>query len=227
MCLRDFEATLCFIHLFSTFRKTKHMPKTDKRVDAYIAKAEPFAQPILNHLRALVHDVCPDVVETMKWSFPHFDHMGVMCSMAAFKQHAVFGFWKASLMKDKTLMENAASEVSMGHLGKLKSLKDLPSDKIMKAYIREAMELNEAGAKVPRAKPIKGRKVAVPAYFRKVLDRNKAASKAFEAFSPSHKHEYVEWITEAKTEETRAKRIKAAVEWMAEGKIRNWKYVRK
>jgi uncharacterized protein YdeI (YjbR/CyaY-like superfamily) len=202
------------------------MPKPDKRIDAYIAKAEPFAQPILKHLRSLVHEVCPDVVETMKWSFPHFDYMGVMCSMASFKQHAVFGFWKASLMRDKTLMLNAASETSMGHLGKITSLKDLPSDKVMKAYIKEAMELNEAGAKVARPKPMKDRKVAVPAYFKKALARSKAANKTFEAFSPSNKKEYVDWVTDAKTEETREKRMKTAVEWMAEGKIRNWKYVK-
>ena len=203
------------------------MPKTDKRIDAYIAKAEPFAQPILNHLRALVHDVCPDVVETMKWSFPHFDYQGVICSMASFKQHAVFGFWKASLMKDKTLMDNAASETAMGHLGKIRSMKDLPSDKIMKSYIKEAMELNEMGAKVARTKPMKGRKVTVPASLKKALERNRKASKTFEEFSPSNKKEYVDWIVEAKTEETRDKRVKTAVEWMAEGKIRNWKYVRK
>ena len=202
------------------------MPKKDKRIDVYISKAEPFAQPILKHLRSLVHEVCPAVVETMKWSFPHFDYKGVMCSMASFKQHAVFGFWKASLMRDKTLMLNAASETSMGHLGRITSLKDLPSEKVMKAYIKEAMELNEAGAKVDRAKPMKGRKVTVPPYFNKAIAGNKLASKTFEAFSPSNKKEYIDWITGAKTEETREKRMKTAVEWMAEGKIRNWKYVK-
>jgi uncharacterized protein YdeI (YjbR/CyaY-like superfamily) len=202
------------------------MPKPDKRIDSYISKAEPFAHPILKHLRSLVHEVCPDVVETVKWSFPHFDYKGVMCSMASFKQHAVFGFWKASLMRDKALMLNAVGETAMGHLGKITSLKDLPSDKVMKAYIKEAMELNEAGAKVERTKPMKGRNVTVPPYFKKAIARNKAASKTFEAFSPSNKKEYVEWITDAKTVETREKRMKTAVEWMAEGKIRNWKYVK-
>lgn len=202
------------------------MAKTDKRIDAYIAKAEPFAQPILNHLREIVHEVCPDVEETVKWSFPHFDYKGVMCSMAAFKQHAVFGFWKASLMKDKTLMENAASETAMGHLGRIKSLRDLPSDKVLKSYIKEAMELNEAGAKVARTKPVAARKISVPAYFKKAIEANTRAAKTFDAFSPSNKKEYVEWVTEAKSDETRAKRIKTAVEWMAEGKIKNWKYVR-
>jgi uncharacterized protein YdeI (YjbR/CyaY-like superfamily) len=202
------------------------MAKTDKRIDAIIAKAEPFAQPILRHIRELVHEACPDVAETVKWGMPHFDYKGVMCGMAAFKKHAVMGFWKASLMKDKKLLENAASETSMGHLGKLTSLKDLPPDRVVKAYIKEAMELNEMGAKVERTKPTRNKKVTVPAYFKKAIDKNKAASKVFQEFSPSKKQDYVDWITEAKTEETRDKRMKTAVEWIAEGKGRNWKYER-
>ena len=127
----------------------------DKRIDAYIAKSADFAIPILNHIRSLVHKTCPDVEETMKWSFPHFDYLGeMMCSMAAFKQHCSFGFWKATLMKDTELMERAQSEEAMGHMGKIKSLKDLPSDKKMTAYIKEAMKLNEEGVKVVKVKPV-------------------------------------------------------------------------
>jgi uncharacterized protein YdeI (YjbR/CyaY-like superfamily) len=202
------------------------MGKRDKRVEAIIAKAQPFAQPILRHIRELIHDTCPDVVETIKWGMPHFDYHGVMCGMASFKQHAILGFWKASLMKDKKLMENAASETSMGHLGKITSLKDLPPDRVLKSYIKEAMELNEMGAKVERAKPVMGRNVKVPAPLKKAIDRNKAAAKHFEGFSPSKRKDYADWITEAKTEETRDKRIKTAVEWISEGKSRNWKYER-
>jgi uncharacterized protein YdeI (YjbR/CyaY-like superfamily) len=203
------------------------MGKRDKRVDAIISKAQPFAQPILRHIRELIHDTCPDVVETIKWGMPHFDYHGVMCGMASFKQHAILGFWKASLMKDKKLMENAASESSMGHLGKITSLKDLPPDRVLKSYIKEAMELNEMGAKVERAKPVIGRNVKVPAPLKKAIDGNKAAAKHFEGFSPSKRKDYADWITEAKTEETRDKRIKTAVEWISEGKSRNWKYERK
>src|SRR5437870_2968458 len=118
------------------------MGKKEKAIDEYIGKSAPFAQPILNHLRELVHKACPDVEEKMKWSFPHFDYKNeMMCSMAAFKQHCVFGFWKAVLMKDPVLVENARSEVSMGHLGRLMSIKDLPPDKTIIAWIKEAMEL--------------------------------------------------------------------------------------
>lgn len=202
------------------------MAMRDKRIDVYILKSADFAIPILSHLRELIHVACPDVEETMKWSFPHFDYLGVMCSMASFRQHAVFGFWKASLMKDKSLMENAASETSMGHLGKITTLQDLPSDKVMKSYIAEAMQLNETGAKVARTKPVKGRKVVAPPDLKKAIEKNGKASKTFSAFSSSNRKEYVDWVKEAKTDETRARRIKTAVEWMAEGKIRNWKYVR-
>src|SRR6187399_659198 len=126
------------------------MGKKDKAVDAYILKSADFARPILNHIRELVHHACPEVEEKMKWSFPHFDYKGeMMCSMAAFKQHAVFGFWKASLMKDLSLVETAKSEVAMGHLGRITSLKELPADKKMIAYIKEAMELTDKVIKLP------------------------------------------------------------------------------
>ena len=201
------------------------MGKRDKRIDAYILKSADFAIPILTHLRELVHVACPEVVETMKWSFPVFEHKGILCNMAAFKQHCTFGFWKASLMKDKTLVKNAESETSMGHLGKIKSLKDLPSDKVIIGYVKEAAKLNETGAKVVKKKA-EPRELIVPPYFIKALKADKAALKTFESFSYSNKKEYVEWITEAKTEATRDKRMETALEWLTQGKIRNWKYVK-
>jgi uncharacterized protein YdeI (YjbR/CyaY-like superfamily) len=199
------------------------MGKRDKRVDNYIMKSADFAIPILNHLRELVHAACPDVEETMKWSFPHFDYKGVMCSMASFKQHCVFGFWKAALMKDKSLMETAKSEVAMGHLGRITSLQDLPSDKKMLAYIKEAMKLNELGARIEKPRVVK-KEIPIPDYFAKALSKNKKAKKVFDDFSTSHRREYLEWITEAKTEATREKRMKTTLGWLKEGKDRNWKY---
>ena len=205
------------------------MGKKEKIVDAYIAKAADFARPILNHIRELVHKTCPEVEEKMKWSFPHFDYKGeMMCSMAAFKQHAVFGFWKASLMKDPVLAETAKSEVAMGHLGRLTSIKDLPADKKMTAWIKEAMALNDKGIKlVAKPKTTDKKELVVPDYFIKALSKNKKAKQTFESFAYSHKKEYLQWIAEAKTEETRNKRIAAAVEMMSEGKSRNWKYSKK
>ncbi len=198
------------------------MGTNDPRVDAYIAKAAEFARPILEHLRALVHKACPDVQETMKWSFPHFDYKGIVCSMASFKHHCAFGFWKASLMKDRHKI--LSSDEAMGHLGKITSLNDLPSDRVMIAYIKEAAALNEAGVKVKRSKPAAKKPVRVPADLAAALKKNSKALATFERFPPSHKREYIEWVTDAKKPETREKRIATTVAWLAEGKSRNWKY---
>lgn len=204
------------------------MGKKDKRIDAYILRSADFAVPILSHLRELVHIACPEVEETMKWSFPHFDYKGeMMCSMAGFKQHCVFGFWKASLMKDKKLIENAKGETAMGHFGRITSLKDLPSDAAIIRYIKEAKKLNDDGIKIEKKKPAAANPLVIPDSFLKELKRNKAALKTFETFSPSNRKEYVMWVTEAKTEDTRSRRIKIAIEWLAEGKPRNWKYMKK
>lgn len=205
------------------------MAKKEKAIDSYIAGSADFAKPILTHIRELVHKTCPAVEEKMKWSFPHFDYKGeMMCSMAAFKQHAVFGFWKAALMKDPVLVETAKSEVAMGHLGKLTSLKDLPSDKKLAAWIKEAMLLTDKGIKLPaKAKRVEKKEIVVPDFFIQALGKNKKAKQVFENFAYSHKKEYLQWILEAKTEETRNTRMATALEWIAEGKGRNWKYERK
>lgn len=202
------------------------MAVIEKRIDEYIDKAAPFAQPILRHIRALVHKTCPDVEEKIKWGMPHFDYKGeMMCSMASFKQHAVAGFWKAALMEDKILLQNAKAETAMGHLGRITSLKDLPPDKTFCKWIKEAMILNEKGIKLPaknntNLKP----NLELPDYFTQALAKDKKAQKVFESFSYSHKKEYLEWITSAKTELTRHKRLAAAIEMMAASKHLNWKY---
>ena len=205
-----------------------HLGKNDKRVDAYIIKSADFAKPILSHLRELVHVACPDVEETMKWSFPHFDYKGMMCSMASFKHHCAFTFWKASLMSDKKRIFADVTEKAMGHLGQIQRLADLPSDKVMIAYIEEAAELNDKGVKLPsKARASVKKKLRIPASITAALKKNTKAMLTFEAFSNSHKNEYVEWIAEAKTEQTRSKRLATMLEWLAEGKSRNWEYVKK
>jgi len=204
--------------------QTEAMGKKDKKIDTYIEKAQPFAQSILNHFRELVHSTCPDVEEKVKWSMPFFDYKGVMCHMAAFKQHCAIGFWKAALFKDSSLLERAKSEEAMGHLGKITSLKDMPSDKKLIGYIKEAMQLNEKGVKLPPKAKTEPKPLVIPPELTTALKRNKVAKEAFESFSASHKREYVEWITEAKTEATKEKRIEKALEMLAEKKSRNWKY---
>jgi hypothetical protein len=190
-------------------------------VDVYIAKSADFARPILMRLRALMHKACPTVEETIKWGVPHFEYKGVFAGMAAFKQHAAFGFWKRRLMKDP------AGFFSKGESGmggrKIRSLDELPSDTVLLGYIREAVALNEQGAKVPRSTR-KRPPVRVPAYLAAALKRNAKARRTFGNFSASQRREYVEWLTDAKQEATRERRLASAIEWMAEGKARNWKY---
>ncbi len=205
------------------------MENTDPRIDAYMEKAAGFAQPILQHFRKLVHKACPGVTETIKWGFPHFDYKGIMCSIAAFKQHCAIVFWRAAMMKDAPILTAARGE-AMGHLGRITSLKDLPADKTLIAYIKEAALLNEAGIKVPARKavaPAKAKTLAVPDVLATALAQHKAAKKVFDAFSPSNKKEYINWIKDAKTDKTREERLKTAIEWISEGKVKNWKYLKK
>jgi uncharacterized protein YdeI (YjbR/CyaY-like superfamily) len=201
------------------------MGTRDKRVDAYIAKSAEFAKPVLSHLRELVHQACPGATETIKWGFPHFDYHRLLCSMASFKKHCAFGFWKAKLMSNYLMELQPVGETAMGHLGKITSVKDLPSDTRLRKYIKEAVRLNESGARVER-KPAAAKTLTVPPYFRKELSKNPKAKATFDAFSYSHRKDYVEWVTEAKTEATRNKRMATSIEWLAEGKGRNWKYER-
>jgi len=203
------------------------MGKRDERIDAYIVKSADFARPILTHLRELVHAACPEIEETWKWSFPHFDYKGTVCSMAAFKQHCAFGFWKASLMTDPQKILIVSRE-AMGQMGQIKSPEDLPPDDVLIAYIKEAVQLNEKGVKAAsKPKTAEKKELPVPEYFIAALEENSKASETFENFSYSHKKEYVEWLVEAKTEETRNKRLATAVEWLNEGKSRHWKYAKK
>jgi uncharacterized protein YdeI (YjbR/CyaY-like superfamily) len=202
-------------------------PEFNPKVDAYIAKAQPFAQPILSHIRELAHKACPDVEEEIKWSMPFFTLRGVILgNMASFKQHCAVGFWgpemHAVLSEDGLLSENG-----MGSLGKVASLKDLPPDKQLLGYYRQAAGLVASGQRTKslvRSKTPKKAAVETPAELAAALKKNKAAAKVFAAFSPSCQREYNEWITEAKRPETKEKRIVQAVEWIAEGKRRNWKY---
>jgi len=200
------------------------MGSRDPRIDAYIARSAPFAQPILSHLREVVHAACPQVEETMKWSAPHFDYKGIMCSMAAFKEHCAFGFWKGSMI----VGDRGKGAEAAGQFGRIASLADLPPDDVLAGYVREAMRLNDEGVK-PKARTKTAEpkpEAAVPDDLAAALAESGPARASFERFSPSQRREYVEWITEAKTDATRRKRLAQAVEWISEGKPRNWKYMK-
>ncbi len=200
------------------------MPKTDPRVDAYVAEAPAFAQPILAHLRRLVHRACPTVEEAIKWKFPTFSRNGIVCSIAAFKEYCTFAFWKPSLMAEVLDgLENKSGE-AMGQFGRIRFLSDLPDDPVIIRCVQHAVRLNDDGVQVPRARPQPTKEGPTPPDFAAALQKNSKASTTFKNFSPSHRREYLEWITEAKRPETRARRVEQAVAWLAEGKSRNWKY---
>ena len=190
------------------------MGKRDPRVDAYIAKAPGFAKPILTRLRAKVHEAVPDVEETIKWGVPHFEHHGPMCMMASFKAHCRFGFWYGSQVDDAKVLAD-----------RFETIKDLPPDRTLVRLIKQAGALREGGARMARSSRPK-RRLKVPSCLMDALRANRDARAAFEAFSPSHQREYVEWITDAKTEATRERRLETALLWIAQGKPRNWKYMK-
>ncbi|MCG3130966.1 MAG: hypothetical protein FLDDKLPJ_01741 [Phycisphaerae bacterium] len=211
---------------------TTERPTFDPRIDAYIAKSADFARPILTHLRRIVHEGCPNVTETLKWSMPAFEYKGLLCGMAAFKRHCTFDFWKHSLVMGDEAAAGEASPVAkideaMGQFGRITKLSDLPPRRVLLSYVRKAAKLNDEGVKLPRAPRGPAKKLRTPPDLAAALKKNKTAATNFTAFSPSHRNEYIEWITEAKAKETRQRRLATAIEWIAQGKGRNWKYERK
>jgi uncharacterized protein YdeI (YjbR/CyaY-like superfamily) len=201
------------------------MAARDPRIDAYIEKSAPFARPILRHLREVVHAGCPEVAETMKWSFPHFDYKGILCSMAAFKAHCAFNFWTGA-----EVLEGAAREGAMGQFGRITSVRELPSKKVLVAYVKKAVALKDAGVKpawvMARADRAKARakrpELPVPEELAAALalKKNKKAKEAFEALPPGHRRSHIEYIVEAKRPETRARRAAQTVERLKSGTAR-------
>jgi uncharacterized protein YdeI (YjbR/CyaY-like superfamily) len=195
------------------------MAKKDKRVDAYIAKAPDHAKPVLEKIREVFHAGAPDCEETLKWGHPAFMQNGILGGMAAFTEYCAFNLWK-----QKLILGDAVQQGSAGSIGKIASVKDLPPKKTLVGDIKKAVELNASGVKAPRL-PAKKKQLEMPAEFMAAIRKNKKALAGYEKFSPSQQREYVEWIVDAKQEATRDRRIAQAVEWLAEGKPRNWKYM--
>jgi len=193
----------------------------DQRIDEYIGRQQDFARPILTHLREAIHAACPHAEEAIKWSMPAFLYKGKpLANMAAFKAHATFGFWRAK----EVVGETGAERDAMGQFGRLASLDDLPPDTVLHGLIRKAAALTDSGEKPRRAKPAPKPELATPDDLQAALAAEPKAAATFDSFPPSARRDYVEWVVEAKRPETRAKRIATAVEWMAEGKRRHWKY---
>ena len=203
------------------------MSTFNPQVDAYISEAEDFAKPILEHWRQLIHKTCPEVVEAVKWSYPHFDYKGdFMGVMAAYKNHCSFTFMKAELMTDPQLKNNKSLKPTQRFMGKITSLADLPKDTVFVAMLKEAMALNAKGIKLSAKKSDKPKVLETPDYFQALLSKHPKAKQQFESKSDSFRKEYISWITDAKTDATRQKRMDEAIEWIAEGKSRFWKYAK-
>ncbi|TWT42045.1 hypothetical protein RAS1_31720 [Phycisphaerae bacterium RAS1] len=202
--------------------------RRNPRVDAYIATAAGFARPVLEYLRELVHEGCPDIEENVKWGMPSFEYKGLLCGMAAFKQHCTFGFWKHALVVGPEPKKPVSADArdAMGEFGRITCIADLPGRRALLAYVRKAVKLNDEGIKQPRP-PRKPKVVlVVPPDLAAQLKKSKSAAAYFTEFSYSKQKDYIEWLTGAKTEATRARRLATAIEWIAEGKSRNWKYER-
>jgi uncharacterized protein YdeI (YjbR/CyaY-like superfamily) len=197
------------------------MGRRDPRVDAYIERQADFARPILSRLREIVHAACPDVEETIKWGMPSFDYHGLLCGIAGFKRHAALGFWKSALILDPK--GNRADE-SMGQFGRITKLSDLPPRKVLVGYVRKAMELNEQGVKVATRRTGPRKPLPMPADLRVALAKSARARATFEKLPPGGRREYQAWILEAKRPETRGRRVKTAIQWLAAGKPYDWKY---
>jgi uncharacterized protein YdeI (YjbR/CyaY-like superfamily) len=201
------------------------MTQFNPKFDDYIAKSTDFAKPILEYLRKIVHETCPEVEEVIKWGIPHFDYKGdMMCILAAYKKHWSFSLFKAELMSNPKLKENAKPGQTMGNMDKITSLSDLPEKAVLIAYIKEAMVLNETGVKKIKPASEKPKIIETPDYFNEKLATNPAAKEIFENKPSSFRKDYLIWITDAKTEATRQNRMEQALEWIAEGKGRFWKY---
>ena len=198
------------------------MGTRDTRVDAYIARSAGFARPILTHLRAVVHEGCPAVEETIRWGMPSFTYHGILCGMAAFTAHCTFGFWRGTLIVGR---DASTTATAMGNFGRLTSLKDLPAKRILLRYVKTAMRLNEEGIKAPPKHRPRKKAAPMPADLGAGLKQNAKARAAWAAFGPGARREYIEWITEAKRPATRAERLKTTLQWVAQGKPRNWKYM--
>jgi uncharacterized protein YdeI (YjbR/CyaY-like superfamily) len=205
------------------------MNQYDPRIDEYIGKKPAFAQPILKHIRALMHSVSPLVTENIKWGHPFFEYKGILANMAGFKEHCVLGFWGSSTFADPHgVIQLGGEKESAGNFGRLTKLSDLPGDEILIEIIKQAIAIKDNPQLAPpkKAKPAKAPKAEIPMPddFAGILGRAPKTLDTYQNFSPSAKREYLEWITEAKTEATRLKRMETALEWIAEGKTRNWKY---
>lgn len=204
------------------------MAQLNSKVDEYIAKSEDFAKPILEYLRQIIHETCQDATEDIKWGTPHYSYKGDhLCMIAGFKNHCSFSIYKAEFLQDKEIAESVKAGKKFGYMDKLKSVSELPSKEVLVSLLKEAMTINEQGIKKEKAVSDKPKVIETPEYLTEALDANTKAKEVWESKSASYRKDYLVWITDAKTDATRQKRIEQSLEWIAEGKGRFWQYEKK
>jgi uncharacterized protein YdeI (YjbR/CyaY-like superfamily) len=196
-------------------------------VDAYIAKSADFAQPILRHLRALMHKGCPRIEETIKWGVPTFEREGIVAMMAAFKRHVAFGFWSEKLIREKLGRDTARLFPKNAPLGmggrRYLARAELPPDTAILRAVEVAVALNESGERPVRVRKKKPPPKAPP-YLLAALKKNAKARATFAKLTPGKQREYVEWLVEARQAATRERRLAQAIKLLAAGRSRYWKY---
>lgn len=204
------------------------MNNLNKKVDDYIAKSEPFAKPILEHLRAIIHETCPDVGEDIKWGTPHYSYKGDhLCMLGSFKNHCSFSIYKAEFLKDEKIAASVKAGKKFGYMDKVKSVSELPSTETLISLIKEAMSINEQGIKKVIPVSDKPKTLETPDYLLDALAANEKAKAVWESKSDAFRKDYLVWIIDAKTDATRQKRIEQSLEWLADGKGRFWQYEKK
>jgi hypothetical protein len=201
------------------------MATKDPRVDSYLAESADFARPILRRLRKTIHQGCPAAIETIKWSYPFFDYQGLLCGFAAFKAHCSLFFWR-DIDVDRWLPKTNTAGAGMGQFGKITSMADLPKDSVLLACVRAAVAQRDAPASKPKRARKPGKELPVPPDLKQALAANAKAAATFRNFAPSHRREYLDWIADAKQPATRERRLRTTIEWLAEGKPQNWKYLK-
>lgn len=196
-----------------------------KEVNKYISNAPISQQKILSKLREIIHKASLDIEEKIRWSHPHFDYMGKgMCFIQALKERVTFGFWFGDKIYNSPKLSKEAKAI-YETMGNLTDVSQIPSTKLIIEEIHLAMKLIESGNRDVKEKKVKPQLV-IPDYLSLRFKKDKTANSSFSKMSPSHQREYVDWIIDAKTDETRENRISTMMSQVKEGKSKNWKYIK-
>lgn len=195
------------------------MNEASENITAYIEKATPEFKEVMIALRSVLNNPNFDIKEDWKWGAPNFNNEGMICWLAHFRNHVGMNFFKGTLIKDKYNLFTHYREEKGNRQLKFSDINQIIPEQI-EYYIEEAIKLNQENIKVVK----KEIDTSLPLDLETELNNNPKAKMFFESLAPSYKRDYIEWIEEAKREATRTKRLATTMEWLSEGKKKNWKY---